>query len=73
MVAWLTRDQVPEDALTIEKALVAAKLASSLSEARRLIAGGGIYVNNEKLIPPAAGMVPVACQDGEPIRGQRGG
>ena len=73
MVAWLTRDQVPQDALTIEKALVAAELASSLSEARRLIAGGGIYVNNEKLIPPAAGMIPVAFQGGEPVRVQRGG
>ena len=68
MVAWLTRDQVPEDALTIEKALVATELASSLAEARRLIGGGGIYVNNEKLTPPAAGMVPVACQGGEPVR-----
>ena len=73
MVAWLARDQVPQDALTIEKALVRTGLASSLTEARRLISQGAICVNNEKIIPPAAGMVPVACQGGEPVRVQQDG
>ena len=73
MVAWLARDQVPEGALTIEKALTVTGLASSLTEARRLIAQGAISVNNEKLAPPFNGAVPVACQDGEPVRAQKDG
>lgn len=68
MVAWLPRGEVPGDALTIEKALVAARLASSLTEARRLISEGAIYVNNGRLEPPGPGLVPVACQGGDLVR-----
>jgi tyrosyl-tRNA synthetase len=44
--AGLTVDQLGGEGLVITEALVAAGLAKSKGEARRLVEGGGIYVNN---------------------------
>ena len=47
--AELTDDQVPDDGILINDLLVAAGLAASKSEARRLVQQGGVTVEDEKV------------------------
>ncbi len=47
--AELSGDQVPDDGILINDLLVAAGLASSKSEARRLVQQGGVTVEDEKV------------------------
>jgi predicted rRNA methylase YqxC with S4 and FtsJ domains len=56
---WLRRDIAVQHPLAVDKMLVATGLAKSLTEARKLIEQGAIYVNNEKLVPPEEGFLPV--------------
>lgn len=56
---WLRRDIAIRHPYAIDKMLVATGLASSLTEARRLIDGGAIYLNNQKLVAPEPGFLPV--------------
>lgn len=56
---WLRRDIAMGHPYGIDKMLVATGMVKSLTEARRFIADGAIYVNNEKLIPPENGFLPV--------------
>ncbi len=56
---WLRRDAAAGHPYAVDKMLVSTGLARSLTEARRLIAEGAIYVNNEKLVPPETGFLPV--------------
>lgn len=59
MVLWLRREDAVKCPYGIDKLLVKTGLANSLTEARRLIADGGIYLNNEKLVPPEEGFLPI--------------
>ncbi len=45
----LTKEQIDSTGLRLPDVLVLAKLASSKSDARRLIEGGGVFVNDEKI------------------------
>jgi len=45
----LTKEQIDSTGLRLPDVLVLAKLASSKSDARRLIQGGGVFVNDEKI------------------------
>ena len=45
----LSEDQLTSGSITILDLLVACKLASSKSEARRLVTQGGVFVNDEKV------------------------
>lgn len=56
---WLRPDIAIGHPCAIDKMLVSTGLASSLTQARRLIADGAIYLNNEKLVPPEKGFLPV--------------
>ncbi|MBR4808236.1 MAG: tyrosine--tRNA ligase [Lachnospiraceae bacterium] len=47
--AELSEDQVPDDGILINDLLVAAGLAASKSEARRLVQQGGVSVEDEKV------------------------
>ena len=47
--AALSAEQIAASALRVTDLLVIAKLASSKSDARRLIEGGGVFVNDEKV------------------------
>ena len=47
--AALSEDQVPDDGILINDLLVAAGLAASKSEARRLVQQGGVSVEDEKV------------------------
>ena len=60
---WLRPDIAMGHPHAVDKMLVATGLAKSLTEARRLIADGGIYLNHEKLVPPEKGFLPVAVVD----------
>jgi len=62
---WLRRDLAVRCQYGIDRMLVATGLAKSLTEARRLIAQGSIYVNNEKLVPPEEGFLPIPVLPGE--------
>ncbi len=57
---WLRRDIAIRHPYAIDRMLVATGLAKSLTEARRLIDGGAIYLNNQKLVAPEPGFLPVA-------------
>jgi tyrosyl-tRNA synthetase len=50
--AGITADQLGGEGLVITEALVAAGLAKSKGEARRLVEGGGVYVNNHPVDGP---------------------
>lgn len=54
VMLWLRRDlfTIPPELLIVEKAMMLARVASSVTEARRLITDGGAYLNNEKITPP---------------------
>ena len=58
-------DSVPSAAVevgtTIVDALVACGLAESRSEARRFVADGGAYVNNESVADPDMALTPAAA------------
>lgn len=56
---WLRPDIARNHPCAIDKMLVAAGTCKSLTEARREIAAGSVYVNNVKLIPPEEGFLPV--------------
>ena len=45
----LTADQLTDGSINIMDLLVVCKLASSKSEARRLVQQGGVFVNDEKV------------------------
>ena len=51
----MSRAEAAADPFAIDKLLVAAGLASSLTEARRLIRDGSVYLNNVRLVPPEDG------------------
>jgi predicted rRNA methylase YqxC with S4 and FtsJ domains len=57
---WLRPEIAAGHPYAIDKMLVSTGLAESLTEARRLIAAGAIYLNNKKLTPPVEGFLPVA-------------
>lgn len=56
---WLRRDLAVGHPYALDKMLTATGLAKSLTEARRLIADGAVYVNNVKMVPPEEGFLPV--------------
>ncbi len=56
---WLRPDIAVNHPCAVDKMLVAAGLARSLTDARRKIADGAIWLNNEKLVPPEKGFLPV--------------
>ena len=59
MPLWLPEAAARIQPGAIDALLVDAGLAKSLTEARRLIRDGAIYLNNEKLTPPGPGFLPV--------------
>lgn len=67
---WLRRDlfTIPRDLLTLEKAMVLCRVAKSLSDARRLIRQGAVYLNNEKLVCPGDDFTGVFIGNGELLR-----
>ena len=66
MPLWVPRDQATPHPMSIDKLIVAASLASSLAEARRLIQQGSIYLNNVKIEPPQEGLLPLLIIKGYP-------
>jgi tyrosyl-tRNA synthetase len=50
----LSGEQIAESGLRLTDLLVLAKLASSKSDARRLIEGGGVFVDDEKVTSVSA-------------------
>jgi hypothetical protein len=68
MVRWVTREEAAQHPLALDKILTRTGenggpvLAATLSEARRLIREGAIYLNNTRLIPPEGSedLIPVA-------------
>ena len=50
----LTQAMIEESGLRIPDLLVFSKLASSKSDARRLIEGGGVFVGDDKVAAPSA-------------------
>ena len=64
MPLWLRRDIAVNHPCAIDKILVATGLVKSLTEARRNIETGAIYLNNEKLVPPEKGFLPVISPAG---------
>lgn len=59
MVLWLRPDIARNHPCAIDKLGVAAGVVKSLTEARRMIAAGSVYLNNERLVPPEEGFLPV--------------
>ena len=59
MPLWLPEAAARIHPLAVDRILVAAGLCPSLTKARRDIASGAIYLNNEKLVPPEPGFLPV--------------
>ncbi len=64
MPVWLPRECAAAHPHAIDKMLVSTGLAKSLTEARRLIGDGAVCLNNEKLVPPEEGYLPVALIEG---------
>lgn len=59
MVLWLRRDIAVHHPCAVDKMMLAAGIVKSLTEARRQIADGAVYLNNEKLVPPEKEFLPV--------------
>ena len=70
----LTGAQVQESGLRVADLLVLAKLASSKSDARRLIEGGGVFVGERKITDVRAALTPAELEgDGVILRkGKKG-
>ena len=70
----LTEEQIAESGLRMTDLLVLAKLASSKSDARRLIEGGGVFAGDEKVADVKAAL-PAEKLDGDGIilrKGKKG-
>ncbi len=52
--------ELPRRPLPLVEALVVSGLASSKSDARRQVQGGGVYVNNRRIVDPDASVDPAA-------------
>lgn len=59
MPLWLPEAAAKIQPAAVDDLLVRTGLAKSLTEARRLIRDGAVYLNNEKLVPPEPGFLPV--------------
>ena len=70
----LTQEQIDASGLKLTDVLVFSGLASSKSDARRLIEGGGVFVADEKATSVAAALEPAQIEgDGVIIRkGKKG-
>ena len=66
MPLWLPEAAAKIQPGAVDGLLVAAGLAKSLTEARRLIRDGAIYLNHEKLVPPEPGFLPVIYSPDHP-------
>ena len=65
----LTGAQVQESGLRVADLLVLARLASSKSDARRLIEGGGVFVGERKITDVRAALTPAELEgDGVILR-----
>lgn len=56
---WIRRDIALNHPCAVDSLLIKAGIVKSLTEARRLIADGAIYLNGEKLVSPEKGFLPI--------------
>ena len=64
----ITADQLKDGAIGILNLMVACKLASSNKEARRLVEGGGVFVNDEKVPAATFAVTEAMLKEGVKIR-----
>ena len=64
----ITTEQLKDGQIGILNLMVACNLASSNKEARRLVEGGGVFVNDEKVPAPTFAVTEEMLKDGVKIR-----
>ena len=64
----ISADQLKDGAIGILNLMVACKLATSNKEARRLVEGGGVFVNDEKMTDATFAVTEEMLKEGVKIR-----
>ena len=64
----ITSEQLKDGSIGILNLMVACKLATSNKEARRLVEGGGVFVNDEKVPAPTFAVTEEMLKEGVKIR-----